>query len=171
MQVLSMLFESKTYLIVTNMYEGLYGGSLLIILYELSAEIAYPVGESLSLGFINALEFMIRFFIKLIVDIETYKEDDPARDTRPDLSLGVYITLMIFFLILTVSAYVLLLKAPFYMKRSLTDACLEINEEEKDRLSISEDGGDNGGTVKPLEEEENFLSDKLLKEMSANKRN
>ena len=59
MQVLSMLFESKTYLIVTNMYEGLYGGSLVIILYELSAEIAYPVGESLSLGFINALQFLI----------------------------------------------------------------------------------------------------------------
>jgi hypothetical protein len=69
MQVLSMLFETKTYLIVTNMYEGLFGGGLIIILSELSAEIAYPVGESLSLGFINAGQYLIRFFIKLIVDI------------------------------------------------------------------------------------------------------
>jgi hypothetical protein len=69
MQVLSMLFETKTYLIVTNMYEGLFGGGIIIILSELSAEIAYPVGESLSLGFINAGQFLIRFFIKLIVDI------------------------------------------------------------------------------------------------------
>lgn len=74
---MSMIFETRTYLIVTNMYEGLFGGGLILILSEVSAEIAYPVGESLSLGFINALQYLIRFIIKLIVDITTFKENDP----------------------------------------------------------------------------------------------
>ena len=38
--------------------------------------------------------------------------------------------MMVFFLLLTVSAYVLLLKAPFFLKRSLADACLEVVEED-----------------------------------------
>jgi hypothetical protein len=39
--------------------------------------------------------------------------------------------MMVFFLILTVSAYVLILKAPFFLKRSLADACLEVVEEDE----------------------------------------
>jgi hypothetical protein len=74
-----MAFKTKTYLIVTNMYEGLFGGGIIIILSEVSAEIAYPVGESLSLGFINAVQYFVRFILKLIIDIQTYKADDPNR--------------------------------------------------------------------------------------------
>ena len=74
-----MAFKTKTYLIVTNMYEGLFGGGIIIILSEMSAEIAYPVGESLSLGFINAVQYFVRFILKLIIDIQTYKADDPNR--------------------------------------------------------------------------------------------
>lgn len=74
-----MAFKTKTYLIVTNMYEGLFGGGIIIILSEVSAEIAYPVGESLSLGFINAVQYFVRFILKLIIDIQTFKANDPNR--------------------------------------------------------------------------------------------
>jgi hypothetical protein len=167
MQVLSMLFESKTYLIVSNIYEGLFGGGLIIILSEVSAETAYPVGESLSLGFINALQFLVRFFIKLIVDIETFVESDPQRDLRPDLSLGLYITLMVFFLVLMVGAYLLLMRAPFILKRSLTDAGIEIVEEEDESIYSAVKEGDKVHE----EENEEGVSERLISEMAENKRN
>ena len=49
-----MILKEKTLLILTNLYDGLFAGGTIIIAAELSAEIAYPVGESLSFGFINS---------------------------------------------------------------------------------------------------------------------
>ena len=41
------------------------------------------------------------------------------------MPLGVYIALMITFLIFTIIAYTLMIMAPFVLRRSMTDACLE----------------------------------------------
>ena len=49
-----MLSDSRIFLIVVNVYDGLFKGGLLLIAFEITAELAYPIGESLSLGFINA---------------------------------------------------------------------------------------------------------------------
>jgi hypothetical protein len=74
---------------------------------------------------------------------------------------------MVFFLALMISAYVLLLKAPFYLKRSLADACLEIVDENEEKPYSSNEGG---VETKPKEEEEE-LSERLIKDMAENKRN
>ena len=48
---------------------------------------------------------------------------------------------MVFFLVLTILAYALLIKAPFLLKRSLADACLELVEEEKNSSIYSKSEG------------------------------
>lgn len=132
---MSMILEDKTYLIVTNLYDGLFAGGLIMVLSEVSAEVAYPVGESISLGFINALQYLIRFLIRFIVDIMTFNENDPQRDLKPDISLSVYFILMVIFLLLTICAYVLLMKAPFHLRRSLADACMAQGEDANESSS------------------------------------
>ncbi len=101
-----------------------------MVFSEVSAEMAYPVGESLSLGFVNALHYFIRFVIKFVVDIITFERDDPDRKLKPRLPLSIYVILMVLFLIFTILAYILLIKAPFILRRSMTDACLEYPTED-----------------------------------------
>ena len=115
---------------MTNLYDGLFSGGLILVFSEVSAEMAYPVGESLSLGFVNALQFLIRFVFKFVVDIIVFEMDDPNRELKPNLPLAVYIILMLLFLIFTILAYFLLIKAPFILRRSMTDACLEYSTED-----------------------------------------
>lgn len=129
---------------MTNLYDGLFAGGLSIISSEVSAEIAYPVGESLSLGFINAFQYVIRFGIKFTVDMLTYNENDPQRKLPPNLTLETYIILMVMFLLLTILAYVLLVKTPFVLRRSLVDACLnpdgdELNQNEETQTKEEEE--------------------------------
>ncbi len=116
---------------MTNLYDGLFGGGLIIVVSEISAEVVFPVGESISLGFINALQFLIRFFIKFTTDLLTFNENDPQRELRPQLSIGVYILLMVIFLFLTICSYLFLIKAPFVLRRSLADACLPMEDEDE----------------------------------------
>ncbi len=101
-----------------------------MVFSEVSAEMAYPVGESLSLGFVNALQYLIRFIFKFVVDIIVFEIKDPNRELKPHLPLAVYIILMLMFLIFTILAYILLIKAPFILRRSMTDACLEYPTED-----------------------------------------
>ena len=136
---MSMILKDKTLLILTNLYDGLYAGGIIIIAAELSAEIAYPVGESLSLGFVNSASYAVRFGIKMIVELLIFKEYDPNKDLRPEVPLAIYIILMVMFLIFTVLAYILLMKTPFTLNRSLADACIEEAEEESENNSATND--------------------------------
>jgi hypothetical protein len=68
-----MIFANKTMLIITNLYDGLFAGGALIMASELSAEIGYPVCESLSLGFVNAVQYFVRFLIEMPVDMLVFK--------------------------------------------------------------------------------------------------
>jgi hypothetical protein len=82
LQGLSMLAKEKTFLIVTNLYDGLFAGGLVIIFSEVSAELAYPVGESISLGLINAGQSLVRFIIKFTVDILTFTEQYDEKERK-----------------------------------------------------------------------------------------
>ena len=83
MQAISMLIKDQTFLIVTNVFDGLFSGGLIMICSEVSAELAYPIGEAISYGFINAAQCLIRFFINFIIDLLTYsKEWDPLERER-----------------------------------------------------------------------------------------
>jgi hypothetical protein len=124
-----MLWKKLSFLIITNLYEGLFSGGLIIVISELSAELSYPVGESISLGLVNAIQYLLRFVIRFLVDIIAFKKDDPYRSENPSLPSGVNITLMILFLIFTMMAYFLLIKSPFVLRRSMTDACQEFTSD------------------------------------------
>lgn len=50
-----MIAEKVVFLIVIYVYDGLFKGGMLIIMYELTAELGYPLGESLTLGLLNGL--------------------------------------------------------------------------------------------------------------------
>ena len=134
LQAFAMLSADQIFLIVTNVYDGLFSGGLIIIFAELSAEIAYPVGESISLGFINALQLLIRFAIRFTVDILTFTEiydpEQRERKRKQDNLIWVYFIIMAIFLVFTLLSIFLIMKAPLILRRSLADACLEIPYDE-----------------------------------------
>ncbi len=129
-----MLASDQIFLIVTNVFDGLFSGGLIVIISELSGELAYPVGESISLGFINACNSLIRFIISFTVDILTfekdYEPDQKERQRNQDELIWIYFILMGIFLVFTVISIFLLMKAPFILRRSLADACLEVPYDE-----------------------------------------
>jgi hypothetical protein len=67
-QTLSMLFlhDNKVAYLVIYVYDGLFKGGMLIIFFEATAELAYPIGESISLGFMLLIEKVLRFIFSCI---------------------------------------------------------------------------------------------------------
>ena len=117
------MYESdEIFLIVTNIYDGLFSGGLIIIYNELSAELSYPVGESLSLGYVNAVSMVSRFIIRFWVGLITFNEDP----SKPIERGYFYILLMMTFLVFTVLSIIFIRRSPLILRRSLADACLEI---------------------------------------------
>ena len=125
-------------LIITNLYDGLFAGGALIMASELSAEIGYPVSESLSVGFVNAAQYFLRFCIEMPVDLLVFKETDPDKRERPDVPTWIYYVLMAIFFVLTILAYVLIIKSPFVLNRSLTDACIKVPESDSNSSAHKE---------------------------------
>ena len=64
-----MLAGSGVFLVIVNVYDGLFKGGMLVIIYETSAELSYPVGESISLGFILAVSNGARFIFNVILSL------------------------------------------------------------------------------------------------------
>jgi len=131
LQAGAMIAASEIFLIVTNIYDGLFRGGLIFVVYEATAELAYPVGESLSLGFVYALHMPVRFMIQFILGMLTYtdaRDPDKKQKLQEEL-LPAYIAFMVLFFINTVVAIFLLFKYPLVMKRSVTDACLELQSD------------------------------------------
>ena len=124
-----MLAESRILLIFINVYDGLVRGGLMLIALELSAELGYPQGESLALGFINALSGIIRYIIRVIMGTVTFTQIyDPNSEEKRRLRanfLPLYIVLMILFLFNTITAIILMRQSPWIMNRSIADTCPE----------------------------------------------
>ena len=53
-------------MIVIYVYDGLFKGGLLIMMAEMSAEIGFPISESLTYGFIEAFKHLFIFLINFI---------------------------------------------------------------------------------------------------------
>lgn len=66
LQTSSMLINDAVFYIVIYVYDGLFKGGMLVIFYEMTAELAYPIGESISLGFMLAVEFVGKFIFNII---------------------------------------------------------------------------------------------------------
>lgn len=74
-----MIINDTVFYIVIYVYDGLFKGGMLIMFYEMTAELAYPIGESISLGFMLAIEFVGKFIFNcinaaLVFPLLDYKE-------------------------------------------------------------------------------------------------
>ena len=67
-----MISRSNVFLIVIYIFDGLFKGGLLMMVAEMSAEIGFPLGESLTFGFLeffkHALTFVINFTVSMLVN-------------------------------------------------------------------------------------------------------
>jgi len=61
-----MISTSKAFLIIIYIYDGLFKGGLLIMVAEMSAELGFPLSESLTFGFIEAVRHLLSFIINFI---------------------------------------------------------------------------------------------------------
>ena len=58
--MIGIITENTAFVTIVQVYESLFQGGMMIIIYETSAELAFPVGESMSIGFIHAIFYAIR---------------------------------------------------------------------------------------------------------------
>ena len=67
-----MISQSNVFLIVIYIFDGLFKGGLLMMVAEMSAEIGFPLGESLTFGFLeffkHTLTFVINFTVSMLVN-------------------------------------------------------------------------------------------------------
>lgn len=67
-----MISRSNVFLIVIYIFDGLFKGGLLMMVAEMSAEIGFPLGESLTFGFLeffkHTLTFIINFTVSMLVN-------------------------------------------------------------------------------------------------------
>jgi len=79
LQIFAMISRSNVFLIIIYIFDGLFRGGLMMIVAEMSAEIGYPLSESLTFGFLeffkHLLVFIINFTVSMLVnpvkDLET----------------------------------------------------------------------------------------------------
>lgn len=79
-----MFLGNRTFIIFITVYDGIFSGGLMLIARELTAELGYPQGESLSLGFISALSGIFRYIIRVTTGVLTFTEvyDNNSEEKR-----------------------------------------------------------------------------------------
>lgn len=68
LQCIALAFESPVFYIIIFIIDGLFHGGMLTLFFEMTAELAYPVSEALSLGLFLAIYFGGRFVILVTYD-------------------------------------------------------------------------------------------------------
>ncbi len=72
MQILAMISRNNVFLIIIYVFDGLFKGGLLMMVAEMSAEIGFPLSESLTFGFLeffkHLLVFIFNFTVSMLVN-------------------------------------------------------------------------------------------------------
>ena len=80
MQILAMISRNNVFLIIIYVFDGLFKGGLMMMVAEMSAEIGFPLSESLTFGFLeffkHILVFIIDFTVSMLVNPV---KDQPTR--------------------------------------------------------------------------------------------
>jgi hypothetical protein len=126
-----MIIESAVFMVMISVYDGLFKGGMLIIIYETTAELAYPIGESISLGFVLAVAGALRFTFHMILGLV-------LEGLGKDPAFPVFIIYMIVFFFFIILAIWLYYKSSFIMHRFIADCCLE----ETDDIEEAAEEGD-----------------------------
>jgi hypothetical protein len=124
LQMLAMVLKNAVFLVLVNIYDGLFKGGMLVVVFESTAELAYPVGESLSLGMVNAMQNAFRFLFNIILSLI-------AANNKPEDIKSVYIAYMAIIFVLILSSIFFYYKSKFVMHRYIADCCLEEIEDEE----------------------------------------
>jgi len=78
--MISMLTDDRVFLIVVNVFDGLFKGGLMLTSCELTAELGYPLGESLTSGLLNFLLMVFRYPLSVVMNAITFTVDyDPNK--------------------------------------------------------------------------------------------
>ena len=79
-QILAMISRNNVFLIIIYVFDGLFKGGLMMMVAEMSAEIGFPLSESLTFGFLeffkHILVFIINFTVSMLVNPV---KDQPTR--------------------------------------------------------------------------------------------
>jgi hypothetical protein len=67
LQIFAMISRNNVFLIVIYVFDGLFKGGLLMMVAEMSAEIGFPLGESLTFGFLEFFKHLLIFIINFTV--------------------------------------------------------------------------------------------------------
>ena len=102
---ISAFFYNNEILVVIFVIDGLFHGGMLIVFYEMTAELAYPVGESLSLGLLLAIYFGLRNIFLIVNDLLVEPRLENDQELKRERELLTYYNTM-FGIFLTVSAVV-----------------------------------------------------------------
>lgn len=145
--MLAIVAREPVVYVVVSIYDGLFKGGMLVIMYEVMAELAYPVGESLSLGFMLAVQYLIRFIMNMILcaTVNPLLPIEVQRDLQ-DEKFYFYMILVGGLIILVCISFVLWLKSTFVMERYIVDAMFDADEEEGEEEDMQMKGfaNDNG---------------------------
>jgi hypothetical protein len=72
LQILAIISRNNVFLIIIYIFDGLFKGGLLMMVAEMSAEIGFPISESMTFGFLeffkHTLIFVINFTVSMLVN-------------------------------------------------------------------------------------------------------
>lgn len=140
LQIFVMLVPSNVFLIIIYVFDGLFRGGMMVIFYEMTAELAFPVGESLSLGLLSSIHFLGRFIFNFISScLVSPLLTDSERIAEQDKYIWFYIMLIVFFIFMTVFALYLSFKNEYSMIRYDTDSLYFEDDEEGEGQEEEED--------------------------------
>ena len=150
--------------LITYVYDGLFKGGIIVMTAEMSAEGGYPVGESITFGFMMTLEYGITWIIQFTMAMLAFPllEDDEVRQKK-DQYIPFYVVLVGIYGFMTMASMYITYKHEPVLHRYIEDKVSPIEEdmedeedEENDKLkdanttgdSFMMAGGDNGKVKK-----------------------
>ena len=103
-----------------NIFDGWVKGGILLLGLEVATELGYPHSESLTSGFVLALEAVMKWPFAVALGILIQARQAGPTEIPPEL-IPYFISIMALYLVCNVAAIVLIRKSPFYFKRSESD--------------------------------------------------
>jgi len=107
LQALSMLISDIYYLIIVNIFDGWIKGGIMLLGIELSAELGFPYAESLSLGFMIAIECLIKWPSAMLLGILSFSENPDAETDKEKVKLLFIFAMILYLLCNVVSVHLL----------------------------------------------------------------
>jgi len=133
LEAIAAFYYNITVLAVIFVVDGLFHGGMLMVFYEMTAELAYPVGESLSLGLLLAIYFGLRnIFIVANDCLVDPKLNDQEEVIREREIINYYIGLYCLFLVAsTIAGYFAWRSKPEYVRFEFDALTFEDLEDER----------------------------------------